>query len=286
MSDSKLHSDKILKDRIFTSLIYFLALAILIPLFIILVQIFMKGRHIFNLELFTSIPNPPDEEGGGILNAIIGSGLLVALATVMAVPLGIFIGVYLSEFKGKLTEFIGLAISVLQGLPSILIGILVYLWVVRPLGGFSVFSGGIALGLMMLPIVVKNTEETLKLIPYSMKEASYALGASYPQTILEIIIPAGFQGILTGVLIGISRIIGETAPLLFTAFGNPFISFNLGKPIDSLPLLIFNYSTSPYENWHKIAWGAAMVLVIIILILNFIIKFRGVKNKKIKWKRK
>lgn len=277
-------SRKIVLDKIFTVLIFFFASLIIVPLILILGQIFIQGRHIFNLELFTSIPNPPDEPGGGILNALIGSIMLVGLATIFAVPFGVLIAIYLSEFDGKLVKFIGVTVNVLQSLPSILLGILVYLWFVKPFGGFSALSGGIALSLMMLPIIIKNTEETLKLVPTTLKESSFALGASYPRTILSIVLPTSFQGILTGVLIGISRIIGETAPLLFTAFGNPFVSLNLKKPIDALPLVIFNYATSPYENWHRIAWGTATVLVLIVLFLNFIIKFRGVKTKK--WKKK
>ncbi len=165
-----------------------------------------------------------------------------------------------------------LAIEILQGIPSIVIGIIAYIWVVLPMGSFSGLSGGVALGLMMLPVIVTSTEETLKLIPDGFREASLALGVSYPRTILKVVIPAGLSGILTGILLGIARVTGETAPLLFTAFGSPFMNSNILKPLNTLPLMIFNYATSPYPDWHTLAWGASFLLIVLVLGLNLFTK--------------
>ena len=270
---------KIFKDTLFKFLVISFSLFSIIPLFLILFQIFKNGLSAINLDMFIRLPKPPGESGGGILNSILGTFILIILASVLSLPIGILVGIYLAEIKNRFTNFLGIIINVLQGLPSIVIGILVYLWVVVNWGGFSAFAGGVALSLMMLPLIVKSTEETLKLIPSSLREASYSLGVSYTRTILKVVLPAGFGGIASGVLIGISRIAGETAPLLFTAFGNPFLNLNPAKPMDSLPLLIFNYAMSPYEDWHRIAWGASLVLIMVVLILNISMKVIGRKWK-------
>ena len=165
-----------------------------------------------------------------------------------------------------------MAVDVLQGIPSIVIGIVIYFWLVKPIGTFSAFSGSVALAIMMLPIIIRSTEETLKLIPFSLKEAGLALGLPYHRVILKVIVPCGVSGILSGIMLSVARIAGETAPLLFTAFGNPYISTNIGKPMQSLPLLIFNYATSPYEDWHNLAWGASLILLIWVLMLNILTK--------------
>ena len=169
--------------------------------------------------------------------------------------------------------------EILQGIPSIVFGILVYVWVVVPMASFSTISGAIALAIMMIPIISKSTEETLVLIPNSLKEASHALGVPYYKTILKVVLPSGMSGIITGILLSISRVAGETAPLLFTAFGNPFMNWNLLKPSNSLPLLIFNYATSPYKEWQSLAWGASFILITIILILNISSKLLSRKWK-------
>jgi phosphate transport system permease protein len=191
----------------------------------------------------------------------------------MAVPLGILSGIYLSENKdSKLSYWSRLAVDVLQGVPSIVIGIVVYFWAVKPFGTFSALSGSVALAIMMLPILIRSTEETLKLIPNSLKEAGLALGLPYHKVILRILVPCGVSGILSGVMLSIARIAGETAPLLFTAFGNPYLNFNIAKPMQSMPLLIFNYATSPYDDWHDLAWGAALILLFTVLLLNILTK--------------
>jgi len=244
-----------------------------LPLLFILFYIFKQGVASINWQFFTSLPQPVGEPGGGVSNALVGSILILLVACVIAIPLSIVIGIYLSEErKSRLSYYCRLSVDVLQGIPSIVIGIIIYEWVVRPMGGFSALSGSVALALMMLPSIIKATEETLKLLPESLKEASLALGVPYYKTILKVIVPTGLSGIFTGVILSIARVIGETAPLLFTAFGNPFMTTNVLKPMSSLPLIIFNYATSPYEDWHQLAWGASMVLILMILILNIITK--------------
>lgn len=165
-----------------------------------------------------------------------------------------------------------MAIDVLQGIPSIVIGVVIYIWIVKPTGKFSAYSGSIALAIMMLPPIIKNTEETLILIPTTLKEASLALGASYFRTTMKILLPAGIGGIFSGCIIGIARIAGEVAPLLFTAFGNPQLVFNPAKPVDTIPKVIYTYASSPYDDWHRIAWGGSLILVLFIIVLNAIIK--------------
>lgn len=256
-----------------------LALLLCVPLVLILFFIFKNGWAAFSLDFFTQLPKPVGEVGGGISNAIIGTGILVLTAAVLSIPLGIFIGVFLHEYsQTKLSKCLRLCVQILQGIPSIVIGIIAYLWVVVPMGKFSALSGGVALAMMMLPIIALTTEETIKLIPHSIKEASLALGVPYYRTILKVILPTGMNGILTGVLLSISRVAGETAPLLFTAFGNPYMSHDILKPINSLPLLIFNYSTSPYEEWQRLGWGASLLLILIILCLSLLVK--GVTRRR------
>jgi phosphate transport system permease protein len=253
---------------------YILGTIALFPLFFIFGFIFSKGITALNFEFLTALPKPVGEIGGGVFNAIQGSFMLVGLASLIAIPIGIAAGVFLSEYKGtKLASILALAIDILHGVPSIVIGIIAYIWVVRPMGGFSAFSGSIALGIMMIPFITKSTEETLKLLPASLKEASLALGATYPSTILKVVLPAGLSGIITGALVSLARVAGETAPLLFTAFGNPFVNWDITKPVHSLPLLIFNYAISPYDDWHRLAWGAACVLLIGVLSLNLLARY-------------
>jgi len=195
----------------------------------------------------------------------------VLIAAIPSIPLGVATGIYLCEYREKkLAYWAALAVDVLQGTPSIVIGIIAYVWVVVSVGSFSALSGGMALGIMMLPMIIKSTEETLMLIPHTMKEA--ALGVPYYRTILKVILPAGASGIMTGVLISIGRVAGETAPLLFTAFGNAFMNLNVLKPVNALPMLIYNYATSPYPEWHRLAWGASCVLVGFVLTLNLSVR--------------
>ncbi|HYJ65259.1 MAG TPA: phosphate ABC transporter permease PstA [Parafilimonas sp.] len=261
------------KSNAFKGLIFVLAFMITLPLIAIIFYIFKEGVTNINWHFLTNVPKPVGEIGGGIANALLGSLLIVLTASVIAVPVGIMCGIYLSENQtGKLSYWSRLAVDVLQGIPSIVIGIVIYFWLVKPIGTFSAFSGSVALSIMMLPIIIRSTEETLKLIPFSLKEAGLALGLPYHRVILKVIVPCGVSGILSGVMLSVARIAGETAPLLFTAFGNPFLSANIGKPMQSLPLLIFNYATSPYEDWHNLAWGASLILLLWVLLLNIFTK--------------
>ena len=264
---------RIAKDRGFKAMIIIVSFSSMIPLLLIVFYIIINGISSLSWTFLTEIPTPVGEKGGGIANAVVGSFLLVTIACLLSIPLGIAAGIYLSEHKkSKLAYWGRLATEVLQGTPSIVIGIIAYLWLVVPMGGFSALSGGIALGIMMLPMIIRTTEETLNLIPDSLKEASLALGVPYYRTILRVILPAGLSGIMTGVLISVARIAGETAPLLFTALGNAFMNWNVMKPVNSLPVLIYNYATSPYPEWHRVAWGASCVLVAFVLTLNLVVR--------------
>lgn len=261
------------KSKFFKVVIILLSVLCTLPLFIILIYILKEGFTKINWHFLVNLPKPVGETGGGIANALIGSLLIVFFAAVIAIPFGIFGGIYLSENKKtNLAYWCRLSVDVLQGTPSIVVGIVIYFWIVKPLGTFSALSGSIALSIMMLPIIVRSTEETLKLLPSTLKEAGLALGLPYHKVILKIILPCGFSGVLSGIILAVARIAGETAPLLFTAFGNPYFSTNILKPMQSLPLLIFNYATSPYDEWHDLAWGAALILLIWVLLLNIITK--------------
>ena len=272
MKDRRLQR-RILADKLFRCLIVVLSFVCILPMFLILFYIIKNGISVINWGFLVNLPKPMGETGGGISNALAGSAILVLIASVISIPIGILAGIYLSEYrKVRFAYFSRLSVEILQGIPSIVIGIIAYIWIVMPMGSFSGLSGGVALGIMMLPVIVMSTEETLKLIPDPLKEASLALGVPYPRTILKVILPAGLSGIGTGVILGIARIGGETAPLLFTAFGSPFMSLDIFKPVNSLPQLVFNYATSPYPEWHTLAWGASFVLVVFILSLNILAK--------------
>jgi phosphate transport system permease protein len=262
-----------IKSLIFKGGVIFFAFLITLPLIIILLYIIKQGVTQVNWHFLTHVPAPPGEKGGGISNALVGSFIMVLLASVVAIPVGMLAGIYLSENpRTKLAYYSGLCVDILQGVPSIVVGIVVYFWVVKPLGGFSAIAGSIALAIMMLPIIIRSTEQTLKLLPDSLKEAALSLGVPYHRVILKVIIPCGFAGILSGITLSIARVIGETAPLLFTALGNNFFSTTLSKPMESLPHVIFTYATSPYDDWHDLAWGASFVLLLFVLTLNIVTK--------------
>ncbi len=262
-------SFRIFKDNLFKWSLVLVSFLATVPLFLILFYVAKNGISSFSWTFITHLPKPPGEAGGGILNGIVGTLLLIGWSSLLSIPLGITLGLYLSEFReGFFSYWVRLCIDVLQGTPSVVIGIVAYAWIVITMGGFSLFSGGVALSLIMVPMIVKATEETLKLIPSALKEASLALGVSYSKTIFKVIIPSGLSGIVTGILLGVARVAGETAPLLFTAFGNPFVNWNPLKPVSALPILIFNYASSPFPEWHQLAWGASLFLVTIVLLLN------------------
>lgn len=257
----------------FKAVVLILASCCAAPLVLIFFYIIKKGIGAINWALLTHLPKPVGETGGGIANAIIGSLIIILVAALIAVPLGVLCGVSLAENREKKWAYwVGLCVEILQGIPSIVIGIAAYTWIVRPLQEFSALSGSVALSFIMLPVIIRSTEETLKLVPVSLKEASLALGAPYYKTVLNVLIPTGMSGILTGITLSIARALGESAPLLFTAFGSPYLTFNIFRPIGAMPLLIFNYAASPYDDWHEQAWGAAFILLSIVFILNITAK--------------
>ncbi len=269
-----------IKDKIFKGAVIVFAILSTIPLLLILFYLAKEGIKAVNWDFLTSLPKPVGEAGGGIANAIIGTFVLIIIASVVAIPLGISIGIYLSEFrKHKFAYYVRLGVDILQGTPSIVIGMIAYLWIVRQMGTFSALSGGIALSIMMLPIIITTTEETLKLLPHSLKESAFALGVPYYSTVLRIILPAALNGIVTGIVLSIARIAGETAPLLFTAFGSPFMNLDVTQPISSLPHMIFIYSTSPYNEFHSLAWGASFILILFVLLMNISAKLLAKKWK-------
>ena len=270
MIKSRIHR-RLFLNTAFRLLIFGLSAAALLPLFLILADVFYKGIGVINWNFLVSLPRATGEKGGGISSAIVGTLMLVGLAIGLAVPLGMAAGIYLAEVRrSRLAYFTRLAVDVLQGMPSVVIGIVAYAWLVRPMGKFTALSGGVALALMMLPLVVRGTEEVLKLVPATLKEASAALGVPHYRTVLRVIIPCGLPGIISAVLLGVSRVAGETAPLLFTAFGNRFLELSPLKQVGALPLTIFTYAMSPYEDLQAQAWGAAVVLIVIVLATNII----------------
>jgi phosphate transport system permease protein len=260
-------------DRAFRALTLALSFIATIPLALILVYIVVKGASSISWQFLTELPKPMGEAGGGIANGIVGTVILILIATVISVPLGVVAAIFLSErSKSRLGTVARLSVETLMGIPSIVIGIVAYAWIVRPMGHFSALSGGVALAMIMLPVITLATEETLLLIPMSLREAALALGVSYSRTVMRVILPAGMSGIVTGILLAVARGAGETAPLLFTAFGNPFMAVGILKPIESLPHTIFYYATSPYPEWQTLAWGASFVLLVIVLVLNIVTK--------------
>jgi phosphate transport system permease protein len=249
-------------------------------LFLILGYLVYHGGASVNWNFFTKLPSPVGETGGGMANAIVGSAKLLFLASLFGVPIGFFGAVYLAEFSGGAVAFVvRYAADLLNGVPSIVIGIFAYSLVVLPFKHFSTLAGGFALGLMMIPITLRSTEEFLRSVPRALREAAMALGASKSRTIATVIVPAAYRGILTAILLAFARVAGETAPLLFTAFGNRFWSPGWNQPSASLPVMIFTYAIAPYEDWHRQAWAAGLVLLGLILVINIVA--RGILSRGI-----
>ena len=245
------------------------AFAVVSVLFMILGYLVWNGGKSLNWDFFTKLPKPVGETGGGMANAIVGSLKLLSLAAAMGLPVGLLAGVYLAEFGGKMFSFvIRYTADLLNGVPSIVIGIFAYSLAVLPVKHFSTLAGGVALGMMVIPITVRSTEEFLRAVPGSMREAAMALGASKWRTIITVVLPAASGGIITGMLLSLARVAGETAPLLFTAFSNRFWSPGWNQPIASLPVMIYTYAIAPYDDWHRQAWAAGLVLLALVLIAN------------------
>jgi len=240
-------------------------------LFFILGYLVFHGGTSISWDFFTKLPAPVGETGGGMANAILGSAKLLLLATLIGVPIGFLGAIYLAEFSGSSTAFVvRYAADLLNGVPSIVIGIFAYALAVLPFKHFSTLAGGFALGLMMIPITLRSTEEFLRSVPNNLREGAMALGASKWKTIASVIVPAAYRGILTAILLAFARVAGETAPLLFTALGNRFWSPGWNQPTASLPAMIYSYAQAPYEDWHQQAWAAGLVLLVLILAINII----------------
>jgi phosphate transport system permease protein len=238
-------------------------------LFLILGYLLYNGGKSLSLGFFTRLPLAPGQDGGGIANAILGSAEIVVLATIIGLPVGFFAGIYLAEFGGKTFSFIvRYTADLLNGIPSIVIGIFAWTVLVVPMHHFSAFAGGMALSLMLIPITARSTEQFLLEVPRAMREGALALGANKWRTIASVIVPAARKGIMTGMILGVARISGETAPLLFTSLNNQFWSTGLAEPTASLPVTIYNYATSPYEDWHRQAWAGGLVLLAVVLLAN------------------
>lgn len=241
-------------------------LVALVPLALIMFFVVSQGIQALNLDFFTHMPKPVGQEGGGMANAIVGTLILSGLAALLAVPIGVISGVYLSEYPAtRLASVVRFASDTLNGVPSIVIGVFAYGLAVLPFKQFSTLAGGLALGIMMIPIVAKTTEELLLLVPGSMREGALALGATRGRAVYSVILPAALPGIVTGIVLALARIAGETAPLLFTSFNNRFFSTSLTQPISSITVQVYTYAISPYEDWHRQAWAGALVLIAIVL---------------------
>ena len=256
-------------SRIFEVLCGLAVVVALIPLAMILFYVIKEGFSALNVDFFTHMPKPVGESGGGMANAIAGTLILIGIAALFAVPIGCLCGIHLAEYPGtKFSSVVRFAADVLNGVPSIVVGIFAYGLLVLPVKRFSAIAGGVALGLLMIPIVVRTTEELLRLVPGGLREGALALGATRSRAVFGVIVPAALPGILTGILVALARVAGETAPLLFTAFNNRFWSTSLTQPIASLTVQIFTYAISPYDDWHRQAWAGAFLLVMMILALS------------------
>ena len=251
------------------------------PLVAIFAYLLYKGASSLNLAFFTQVPKPVGEAGGGMANAIFGSGVLLAVGSVLGVPVGIAGGIFLAEFGrgGKLANVVRFTADVLNGVPSIVMGIAIYSLIVLPQKHFSALAGGVALGIMMIPTITRTTEEMLLMVPHAVREAALGLGVPNWRSVLSITLKTASPGVITGCMLAFARVAGETAPLLFTAFGNQFWSANINQPIAALPLQIYVYAISPYDEWHRLAWAGALVLILLIVISVSLVRYvttRGV----------
>jgi len=269
-------------NRIFVFLCGGACLVSVLVLGLLLGYVVYKGISAIDWAFFTQPPTPVGEPGGGMANAIIGTLILISIASVIGIPIGIATGLYLAEYgRGRFADSIRYLTDVLNGLPSIVMGLFAYALIVIPMGGFSGWSGGVALSLLMIPVIVRTTEEVVKLVPNSIREGALALGIPHWKVILRIVVSTAKGGIVTAVMLAVARIMGETAPLLFTAFGNQFWQTNPSEPMAAMTLQIFTYAISPYDDWHAKAWAGALVLVMMSLLFNITARFftmRGLKK--------
>jgi phosphate transport system permease protein len=250
-------------------------LLVIAPLIAIFVDLVYKGASSLNWNFFTKLPAPVGELGGGMANAILGSAVVLALASALGVPVGIAAGIYLAEFgRGtRLSNVVRFTADVLNGVPSIVMGIAVYALIVVPEKGFSAFAGGVVLGIMMIPTVARTTEEMLLMVPHAIREAALGLGLPAWRSMLSITLKTALPGVITGCMLAFARVAGETAPLLFTAFGSSFFSTSLNQPIAALPLQIYVYALSPYDEWHRLAWAGSLVLIVLIVVAVALVRY-------------
>jgi phosphate transport system permease protein len=240
-----------------------------LPLFFILADLVIKGASSLSWDFFTKMPVPAGETGGGVANAIVGTLIIVGAASVIGLPVGVGAGIYCAEYPAsRLTWLTRFVADVLNGTPSIVVGVFAWTWIVARQKHFSALAGSVALALLMVPMVMRTTEEMIKLVPNSLREAALALGYPRWRTSLSVIVRTTMPGIVTGTLLAVARIAGETAPLLFTALGSQYLSFKLNQPMSALPLTVFTYATGPYEEWHRFAWAAALVLILVVFVLG------------------
>ncbi|GFO53649.1 phosphate transport system permease protein PstA [Geomonas sp. Red276] len=264
------------KNHLMTFLMVAATAAVLVPLGLIFFHIVKMGISSVNLDFFTEIPKPPGEAGGGMANGLVGSFVMILMASLIGIPIGIFGAIYLTEYGGsKIASTVRFGADVLSGTPSIITGLVAYSLLVVPMKGFSALAGSVALALIIVPIVLRTTEEQLKMVPGSLREASLALGVPFWRTSLKVTLRSAMSGVTTGVLLAIARVAGETAPLLFTALGNQFWNKDVTKPMAALPLQIFNFAISPYDDWHRLAWAGALVLVTVMFTLSLTARYFG-----------
>ncbi len=257
------------KNTLMQALTCLCAVAVVVPLGLIFYHVLKSGIGAVNWAFFTQLPKPVGETGGGMANAIVGTAELLGLAALLGVPLGVLGGIFLSEYAASRPNWwIRFGADVLNGVPSIIWGMVVYALVVMPMHGCFGWAGGIVLGMIMVPLILRTTEEVMRLVPTGYREAALALGIAQWRTILQIVVRTALKGIITGILLALARVAGETAPLLFTAFGNRYWNHNLSDPIAALPLQIFTYAISPYEDWHRQAWAGALVLLLFAALVN------------------
>lgn len=264
------------KDWLMTFLMLAATVAVLVPLGLIFFHIMKMGVSSLSVDFFTHIPAPTGEPGGGMANGMVGSAIMIFGASLIGLPIGVLGAIYLAEFGGsRVSTTIRFAADVLSGTPSIITGMVAYTLLVVPMKGFSGLAGSVALAMIMIPIVLRTTEEQLKMVPSSLREASLALGVPFWRTSLKVTLRSAMSGVLTGILLAIARIAGETAPLLFTALGNQFWSKDITQPMAALPLQIFSFAIAPYDDWHKLAWAGALVLVTVMFCLSITARFFG-----------
>jgi phosphate transport system permease protein len=264
-----------IKSGIVSVLALLATIVVIVPLIAILFYLLKQGVTSLNWDFFTKIPVPAGESGGGMENAIVGSGVILALASLIGIPLGIGAGIYLAEYAGstRVGNLVRFTADVLNGVPSIVMGIAIYALIVLPQKHFSAFAGGVVLGIMMVPTVTRTTEEMLRMVPHAIREAALGLGVPAWRSVLTITLRTASAGIVTGCMLAFARVAGETAPLLFTAFGNAFQSTSLNEPIAALPLQIFVYAVSPYDEWHRLAWAGALVLIVLIMASVALVRY-------------